>query len=1608
MKLLAASLMLLACLQSEAQCTDVSLSCDKKQACAPSKVQFVLHKVPAGSVVYWDIGSGLIPGSDTFYHFFLASQFVQVKVQIKFPDNTICTKSFQDVCEIRKVPTPVFQVSRNILCDGPDSIRIISYTPNASQYNWVVDGTNYYNDKSEITHYFKTTGSKKISLYVIDNFGCRGVTEMDKVVQVYPDVKVEFQADNRQGCVPQKVQFQPFIQSSGEKITRYKWSFPKHILSEDLNENPLPRNYHQKGQYDVQLEVETDKGCIHTSNYVDYLKFGDSIKIDVKFTSKEVCVGEPLHVYTDNALPGVYQWLLPDADILDTSKSNQRKVSYGNSGYFDVGLKYNDNMCFSERFYSKAVYIKTVQADFSSNDYFHCALPHNVHYQNRSISSDSGSFTFIWKYYDKDTVLQRTSYRVNDSILIDKWGRYTVELIARHTNGCRDTLRKWGFMYLEPIRPTINAIPQVGCVGQEIKFLNGTPRSSYISPDTIYWKFYDKKGDIFKISREQNPSHSYSDTGFYGVTIHIGNKLGCQDSVQNLNFIEIVKPKLGYKISDSIICAGEIIQFEQNSSPSRAVFSNRWAISHVDSNLKYQTDTTWFLQDFKVPGNYDVFYQHNIYNGCRDSLTDKSRITVNGIGVQIEIDSLNGCVPMSVKAKAKTLFNIHKGNTSDTLQYKWSIIGSGTIVCSDWNSEEINLKIFSRGDYKLQLEVFNSVGCFFSTTSETITAGLQANFEFIDEKVCLGDDINALNKSVLNPTGYQWKLVSGSAESSTSKGFNCDLSNLPEGKFGLKLVANKFGRCSDSIVRNFEIIKVVASAIVSDSVLDCAPALGQFHSSSQNADTLIWSFGDGNELKTIDAQVANIYEKNSGWGKGFDIALTARSVEGCSDTTYYSSMVKVRGPVPNFTVDKTQGCDPLTVNFVNESVDAHYSFLNYNDGSLLDSTFMGSHQYKVTNYTGIQEFVPSIFTVDSIGCAAVYVLSDTIRVKSKPQSGFQLNQDIGCVPAQINYAGNGSGIETAEWLVNGKVVGTGMNGNYVADHKGEFEFSFITGNNFGCFDTTYKIFKAYQVPEISLPKISDPCLNQAFVIAPLVVSDTTVLPYQWMVQEDLDTKNYSGTPLNITFTKPGNKVIKLQVTNELGCMDSSSIYVQVFDPMNVDRPQIDVVSVLDNQTVEVKFDQINYPRFSGLNVYRGNESSPVFESSNPGAASFYDKIDVSQETAALCYSMTLTDVCGFQGEKGREHCQILLKADNQQLFKISLKWSEYKGWTDNYRYEIYKGRENEPVKKIATLPGYITEFLDSPLCNQTYQYFVQAVNENTGAISRSNSEIKTVRYTFNTEMTDVRNVSVNGNQIELTLRSSLNENFGSYRITKFTADNTLKKKTFTVQGHYFVDDEVEVDKHAYIYEVQEIDRCGYSSEKGRIGKTILLDGSYQNYQAALSWNTYQDWSTGVKSYQVQIRQPGEEFRDLAVLRAEDSFMLDKEIHPEIKGAYCYRIRAVSGDLQDTSYSNEICLFGASQVHIPNAFTPNGNDLNEVFKPSMLFVHTLSEVNFKDYDFRVYNRWGELMFLTHNMDEGWDGNYMGKPVQEGQYMYTVRAAGADNKTYKIGGSVTIIR
>ena len=111
-----------------------------------------------------------------------------------------------------------------------------------------------------------------------------------------------------------------------------------------------------------------------------------------------------------------------------------------------------------------------------------------------------------------------------------------------------------------------------------------------------------------------------------------------------------------------------------------------------------------------------------------------------------------------------------------------------------------------------------------------------------------------------------------------------------------------------------------------------------------------------------------------------------------------------------------------------------------------------------------------------------------------------------------------------------------------------------------------------------------------------------------------------------------------------------------------------------------------------------------------------------------------------------------------------------------------------------------------------------------------------------------------------------------------------------------------------------------------------------------------------------------------------------------------RIQNIHGCMDTISKILEISDF---IIHFPNAFTPQGDLINERF--------IARGINVKEHHMTIYSRWGEPIFTTSNMNEGWDGTYQstGKKCPQGVYVYDVHITDAFGDLHRFTGNVTLI-
>lgn len=90
-----------------------------------------------------------------------------------------------------------------------------------------------------------------------------------------------------------------------------------------------------------------------------------------------------------------------------------------------------------------------------------------------------------------------------------------------------------------------------------------------------------------------------------------------------------------------------------------------------------------------------------------------------------------------------------------------------------------------------------------------------------------------------------------------------------------------------------------------------------------------------------------------------------------------------------------------------------------------------------------------------------------------------------------------------------------------------------------------------------------------------------------------------------------------------------------------------------------------------------------------------------------------------------------------------------------------------------------------------------------------------------------------------------------------------------------------------------------------------------------------------------------------------------------------------------------------EIYVPNSFTPNADGRNDFLRPFMIGI---KQLNF----FRIYNRWGQLVFETRDAKKGWDGLQKGTPAEIQTVVWMLEGIGVDNKVYKAKGSTTLLR
>lgn len=144
-----------------------------------------------------------------------------------------------------------------------------------------------------------------------------------------------------------------------------------------------------------------------------------------------------------------------------------------------------------------------------------------------------------------------------------------------------------------------------------------------------------------------------------------------------------------------------------------------------------------------------------------------------------------------------------------------------------------------------------------------------------------------------------------------------------------------------------------------------------------------------------------------------------------------------------------------------------------------------------------------------------------------------------------------------------------------------------------------------------------------------------------------------------------------------------------------------------------------------------------------------------------------------------------------------------------------------------------------------------------------------------------------------------------------------------------------------------------------------------------------------------------------IVRIDDSFTSSFEHKPPIGIAGCYKMVAYDSLGNTSAFSNTFCVDNCPTYSLPNAFTPNNDGQNDVFVPyPFCFIERVQ--------FKVFNRWGQLVFETSDPNLNWEGrNEAGDDLASGTYYYTCviferRVSGITESPDILSGYIELLR
>lgn len=1326
------------------------------------------------------------------------------------------------------------------------------------------------------------------------------------------------------------------------------------------------KKYNRRGTYNIML-VDSNTCGKDTARYRLVIDSLPTIRSTA--TPKFGC--PPLVVNFDDQSVGNGMsrlWDFGEPSIragVNTSTLKSPTYTYRNSGTWRAVLQVS-NRCGSVRDTHTIVARKKVKAGFNNFPSVVCkGYSHN--FTNTSVEGNISGTTYRWIWEDGTISTTKNP----GSRTYNAKGTYTVRLVAYDSCGT-DTFSS---KLVVADKPTATVTHTPACQGKVTRF-------SFTTDPTVSW-------------------------GIWGVDNYVGSNFGYSANPQTIdwrmdtttnktvNFVLYLYGGVGGCQDTArfpvVIRANPKVSFTSNGSgctPFKARFSNtsvhgaggqlkdmsfKWDFGNASTSIKTNDSTIYIGSNTKDTVYYVKLSGSNIY-GCRDSSISTIRVYPKPLS-RFNLDKNDGCGPLLIST-SNTSIPRDTGSIG-IMKFIWRFGNGRTSTTRD---TQITYRASRSKDtiYQISLIGVSEHGCLDTSYSNIrVYPKPLSRFTLNINSGCSPSPVVVTNQSIPYDTGsisimkFNWDF--GNKQSSiltNPSGIAYSGQFVHDSVFRISLIAQSEHGCRDTSFRNFTLRPKPTINFGASTVQGCGPLTVKFTNKSVYADNNYWEFDDYGKDTTRNP--TKTFFGRDVFDSVVTVKLSAVSRWGCKSDTVRQRITVFGNPISNYIIAKDTFCFPDQMQFLNQSLAAFSYLWNLGDGTITSTTNpkhffkKGSNPFKDTTY-----YITLVAT-SPFGCKDT--TRGTMTVLPYPIPRFTIDNGAGCAPHNVKFTNNSVNVRNYFWNFGDGYTSTQTSPSHTFINTGIRDTVYkviLYTYSLDCVDTLSTLINVYK-PSVSFFRTDrkDACDQGYFDFKEFTENAPNLM---WNFGDGTTSNMRDQAHLFPTSAyRDTSFTVKLYSYSARGCTDSFSRVVTL------------------PQRLQIGMNDTNYqvcaPGTVKFRNFTKGAKTFIWDFGDQGGSSQYSPTYLYQRPGVYGYKLFAFDANGCMDSvisNGRIKVDVSPNAafaytppkprmpiDNRVYFK-DLSTS---GIPITYKWDFDDPAGNPPT---STLQNPTHDFSDSG------NFRIRLVVDNGGCTDTA-WEIVRVEPPFpQPEWIVDRDSGCPPFTVRFT-----NQSQNSNRYIWFFGDGSRSEEK----------DPVHVYKWSGYYDVTLI-------AKGPGGEGVTekryhlkaLNKPYTYFQLAPSILYLpqanlitKNLTTGSVAYQWDV------FKSANGQNVGNSTKVEPYFTLPDTGYYDVRLISVSNQgcydtlqLPDVVYVNP-----RGFVYIPDAFTPNRDDRNEVFKPVGLNLQ-------KDfYTFKIYNRWGQLIFESKDPEKGWDGTFNGQLCQSGVYVYKLQAKfyNGDNANY----------